>query len=288
MGSNNNSPVVRIAIPAYSGLTSHTKKSVDKLLLHGIDGYDLKLVIKSENCNIGDARCRLVNDGNSNKKLQSDFNFDYIFFVDDDIEFQPEQFFGILNLAKKHGIASGFYPVLSGCEESLWLAGNWGLYNGKEVIGCTHSDKRLKSYHNGIYSADWIGLGFCCVKSEVFRKIEFPWFYNILVELGENIYQCTEDIIFCDKVNKAGYKIYVDTSIRLKHFKESRVIKYKERISQMEQQKLDLNAICFEAQNIVSDTIMKLRNQILILNKENVDLKKQIEELKDTKKPVKK
>lgn len=58
------------------------------------------------------------------------------------------------------------------------------------------------------YYVDGVGMGFCLIRRDVFQNIEHPWF-----EFGT----WSEDYMFCEKAQEAGYKIKIDTSIKLQH-----------------------------------------------------------------------
>lgn len=61
---------------------------------------------------------------------------------------------------------------------------------------------------------DATGTGCVLFKAEVFKKIPKPWFEFKVNDAGEPV---GEDINFCYKLGDAGYKIYVDTSIKVGH-----------------------------------------------------------------------
>ena len=59
------------------------------------------------------------------------------------------------------------------------------------------------------------------IKTEVFSKIKFPWFFQTekLEEIDGNEILCGDggDVYFCRKLKKAGIKIFVDTSVSSPH-----------------------------------------------------------------------
>lgn len=58
---------------------------------------------------------------------------------------------------------------------------------------------------------DWVGCGFLLVKTEVFDKIEKPYFAFI----GDN--NMGEDVYFCLKAKAAGFKICIDPQCQIGH-----------------------------------------------------------------------
>jgi hypothetical protein len=70
-----------------------------------------------------------------------------------------------------------------------------------------------------IYSGDLIeinntGMGCVLIKMEVFESIKRPWFHEHITEDGKPI---GEDCDFLMKAQKAGFKIFMDTSIQVGH-----------------------------------------------------------------------
>jgi GT2 family glycosyltransferase len=62
-----------------------------------------------------------------------------------------------------------------------------------------------------IKEVDWVGFGFVLIKTEVFDKIEGPYFSFP----GDS--QIGEDIYFCLKAKAAGYKIHLDPGCQVGH-----------------------------------------------------------------------
>lgn len=65
-----------------------------------------------------------------------------------------------------------------------------------------------------VIEVDATGTGCLLFNMRVFDKIPEPWFKFGVNERGESV---GEDIYFCSKARKAGFQIFVDTSIRVKH-----------------------------------------------------------------------
>lgn len=65
-----------------------------------------------------------------------------------------------------------------------------------------------------LLECDATGAGCLMFDMEVFRKLPYPWFKFVKQENGAVI---GEDIGFCQDLKKAGYKIFVDTSVPAGH-----------------------------------------------------------------------
>lgn len=63
------------------------------------------------------------------------------------------------------------------------------------------------------------GTGCMLIRTEVFKHIEKPWF-NVAYEKGPQDGLVGEDIWFCRQARNAGYKIWVDPNLPVKHLGE--------------------------------------------------------------------
>jgi len=59
------------------------------------------------------------------------------------------------------------------------------------------------------------GMGCCLIKSEVFRKMEYPHFYYKSAILHKDT--VSEDIYFCKKAKDNGFEVWADSSIKCDH-----------------------------------------------------------------------
>lgn len=89
--------------------------------------------------------------------------------------------------------------------DSLMYRGEHGKY---ELV----PDEEIEA--GGLVEVSATGTGCIMYKTEVFLKIDAPWFEFSIGKDGNPI---GEDIGFCIKLKEAGYKIFVDTSIHIGH-----------------------------------------------------------------------
>jgi ubiquinone/menaquinone biosynthesis C-methylase UbiE len=75
-----------------------------------------------------------------------------------------------------------------------------------------------------LVEVDWTGVGCLLVDMDVFDKIKYPCFYDEW-EHDAGVRKRGHDVIFCEAVRKAGYKVYVDTKVSCGH----RVVDYVDR-----------------------------------------------------------
>lgn len=62
-----------------------------------------------------------------------------------------------------------------------------------------------------------IGTGCALIKTEVFKKMSYPYFAFQDSDLEEEV---GEDIYFCKKAQKLGYEVWVDTTMQIGHIGE--------------------------------------------------------------------
>lgn len=89
------------------------------------------------------------------------------------------------------------------------------MKSNKDIIGADYHFKRLplestarrtKTKGNKVEA---VGTGFLLVNIEVFNKLPKPWFF-FKDDTGE-------DYWFCERAKEAGYSIYIDPTVSVKH-----------------------------------------------------------------------
>lgn len=169
-----------------------------------------------ENQEIGDAR-------NAAVKYARQIGAEYIFFRDNDTLATPDSLSTLFSL--RADIAGGIYYAKQWPSEPLVFKypqmGGYKNWRFGDVIEC-----------------DAIGMGCCLVKTAVFDKIPEPWFRTVrgAPELGGDIAfdwaekqmegilnpdaihgDMTEDIYFCLKAKRAGFKVYAHAGVQCAH-----------------------------------------------------------------------
>lgn len=147
----------------------------------------------------------------SQVKKQKEFgDFDYFLFVDSDISFCLKDVLTLLD--RKKDIISAAY--IRRDRPQFFQAGMWD----EKILG--NIKIHFKKDSTGFHKVDYVGAGFLLVKTEVFAKIESPWFRRALVEKEGCQAETGEDYGFCLQLNKAGIDIWVDCDTRVKHVLE--------------------------------------------------------------------
>lgn len=72
----------------------------------------------------------------------------------------------------------------------------------------------------GLIEIHAAGASGMLIRSEVFRAIEYPWFVHGRVG---DLWNASEDLIFCEKAHEAGFDIHLDLEARLGHLTPSAI-----------------------------------------------------------------
>ncbi len=80
----------------------------------------------------------------------------------------------------------------------------------------------------GLREVGALGMAVTLIKTDVFRKMPEPWFeFGRVNVLGRGHERIGEDLYFCDKAIKAGFKVYCDTDIETAHVGDNMIVSRK-------------------------------------------------------------
>lgn len=129
---------------------------------------------------------------------------DVLLFVDDDIDFgvkAVEDLLHALETVPGRGAVSALYMTWTGSGRPVcgW-AQEGGVWMDDEA-----TLKRTKRYmkDKAIVGVDKFGAGLLAIRKEVFEQVPPPWFS---AEVDPEMGMVSEDIYFCRKIQKAGFK----------------------------------------------------------------------------------
>lgn len=160
--------------------------------------------------------------GNVQIPFAEDFESAYVFWLDSDMVFEPLQVLQTIYKMEKYDldILSGIYYTGDGktltvlkddSEECLMQNGSFKYYSLDEL-------KELAETHEAkICEVSNVGLGFVCVRNEMFEKIDYPWFQPEFYKNMNGFYN--DDLSIFRKFKSIGAKIYCDTTIIVGHDK---------------------------------------------------------------------
>lgn len=144
---------VCIAIPCYSGVIPiETALALASLAVNLKEiGVKLDIVSERENGIITSVRNRLV------YRFLKESDCDYLFWLDDDIIFETQDFLSILALSTEKGIVGATYP--SRKEPSNFFI--------KYLTG----DEPVFEKDYGLIESKGLGMGFICMKREIVQQV---------------------------------------------------------------------------------------------------------------------
>jgi glycosyltransferase involved in cell wall biosynthesis len=195
---------VLIGTPSYDGRIDvwYANSLMQTVKMSNGRGYDVHAIYTSYDSLIQRAR-------NSLFRLALQGNYDYLFFIDSDCEWEPEWFFNLLDRPE---------PIVGG-----------SLIKKSENEGYTVKlmDKNLKySQDNKLIEVDGVGTGFMKLSKFAIQKLweisepylsegeEHRMICDIKVENGDLI---SEDYVIGNKWKGLGYKVWLDPTITLNH-----------------------------------------------------------------------
>jgi glycosyltransferase involved in cell wall biosynthesis len=132
--------------------------------------------------------------------------YDYLLSVDSDIVLPNDALVKMLEADKD--IISGLYIQRIPNKQTV------EVYMKTPEGGCTNIPYHLLD-GKGIVEIAACGMGCALIKSEVFRKLEYPHFvYKSALTMEGTV---SEDVYFCIKAREAGFTVWADTSIKCDH-----------------------------------------------------------------------
>jgi len=143
---------------------------------------------------------------NRNKLVENFLQTDYEWFLFIDSDTVPPT--NILDMTKNgKNICSGIYH-------------NFKNNKLRALVFNKFKDKFQyikKDNANALIEVDGVGTGSLLIHRNVFNKMKKPYFEFIYNEIG--LVDLSEDLNFCRKAQKAGFKIWVDKRIVASHYK---------------------------------------------------------------------
>jgi len=197
---------VRICIPFYHEFVTDAGqllrtlarkgKEIKKLLVYQYKDYEFHVEPRHAT-QIFSGRNHLIDDGTGEI-----LPFNYFFFLDSDIIGDIDDIIRLLEINsditvapyKQHG--SDMYQTYMNDEDGNFIG-------------------QFKSTATGIREVGSSGTGFMLIKRKVFEKLKYePFFFNP-INKSKNI--LGEDIYFCTKARKQGFRVVCDFDIKLEH-----------------------------------------------------------------------
>lgn len=155
-----------------------------------------------------------THDYSSNEIGSGDFTYDKIFWIDSDIEWTVRDFMKLYTSGLS--VVSGLYVLDTIGTVAVNFPNDHGVPTRVNKVEFLLHDKPVE--------VGGVGFGFVCMSYGVFESIPRPWFLIGKVQWSpesEMRVNVGEDYSWCGKAQLAGYKIYVDPTVKVRHHKET-------------------------------------------------------------------
>jgi GT2 family glycosyltransferase len=137
--------------------------------------------------------------------------YNKIFWIDSDISWDVDSFFKLYD--SELDIVSGVY-LYDNLKSNIIKSESLGFYTKDEILKLEHVEE-----------SHGVGFGFVCIKKGVLENMPRPWFSHILKHVVredgvqyDDLYG--EDISFCIRANKSGFKNHFDPTVLVNHIKQ--------------------------------------------------------------------
>jgi GT2 family glycosyltransferase len=192
---------ILVAVPTYESIQPETFKSI-----YGLDKCGHNVVFDFQR----GYDCATARNNIAKEAIAEEA--DYVLMVDNDVILPSDTLRNLLET--QTDVCLGYYLT------------RWGNQSDSRVVIFKDGEYNYSTYYNrdelqalrnkGVFREKVHGGGFGCalVRTDVFKRIAFPWFKFTIYEDGSNL---GEDLNFCERCKEAGIPIIVDTRVSCKH-----------------------------------------------------------------------
>lgn len=155
-----------------------------------------------------------THDYTTNLIANGSFTYEKLFWIDSDIEWTVSDFRKLFRA--NEDIISGLYVLDTVGTVAAQIPNENGIP--------TRVNKVEFLLHEQPVEVGGVGFGFLCIKSGVFEKIPRPWFLIGRVQWSPDSdmrVNVGEDYSWCGRAQQAGFKIFVDPTVKVRHHKET-------------------------------------------------------------------
>ena len=191
--------MIRVCIPFYSDFETPKPglRTLNKFIFE---------ICPRQGTYIADARNSFINDNKSNKIKQDPLNYEWFLFIDSDIGFTKDD----VNRLLEHKKEIISLPYKTHKDPTVYQCGYFTNIQG-------NIKERISEKEKGLKEVDFSGAGMLLVNRSVFCKLDYPWFKDYTLTVGDSAVHVGEDISFCVSAKRAGYKIYCDLDYPVYH-----------------------------------------------------------------------
>jgi hypothetical protein len=160
--------------------------------------------------------CGDIRRGEDQKPFNGEVDYDYVLWIDSDIIFKAEDVESLIN--RDLDVVTGLYSRGDGCSFCAIEALNQEYFEKHgHYEWLTPNSIKEKT----LIPIECCGFGFLLVKKGVFEKLNYPWFEQRTLRVGNIADFYSEDISCCLRMKEAGIKLFADATVRVGHEKLS-------------------------------------------------------------------
>jgi len=181
-------------------------------------GHQLRFSFASS-CNIYYVRNMCLGASVMRGKDQKPFDgeyYDYILWIDSDQIFKPADLERLLS--RDLDVVGGLYLMAGGVQYAA--VKDWDKKFFKKHGSFNFLTPKDASHTLAPIEVSYTGFGFLLVKHGVFESLEYPWFRQRMIKIGDMQDACMEDVYFCLTAKEAGYNVHVDPTVIIGHEKK--------------------------------------------------------------------
>lgn len=161
-----------------------------------------------------------------------DTDYEFLMFIDGDIEFTVDDVGKLWNIMDNDtertngqiGIAAGMYRMKTDdAPYAAWVDGRLITENDLAF----YQQPQINATPEAYIPVDYAGTGFMLIRREVLEKLctsknsyagkDYPLHQVFKFPIREGV-ELSEDYAFCEDTRKLGYKVVMDTTVRLGHW----------------------------------------------------------------------
>jgi hypothetical protein len=148
--------------------------------------------------------------------MAMDYGCSHLLVLDDDMAFDDQNLFVKLLSHSKDIVGVKAYTRKAPHYPCVFYKTETGFYQEVDFDSC------------GLREVDALGMAAVLINVEVFRKMPQPWFeFKKIKVLGREDGRFGEDLYFCDKAKKEGFKVWCDTDIETLHIGDNEIVSRK-------------------------------------------------------------
>lgn len=133
--------------------------------------------------------------------------FDYVFWLDSDMQFKPDTLIRMMDTLQKNDL-----DILTGLYFRRVPPYSPVLFDKLQLEGDEMKFSEFNEIPEGLFEVGGCGFGCVLMKTDVFFDVQSK-FNNMFAPAGNN----GEDVMFCIRARECGYKIFCDPSIICGH-----------------------------------------------------------------------